>query len=190
MSSDPSVESPTPDLPPKPPAKAPEPPAAAPRRPTVAFMLSHPAHFISLGFGSGLAPFAPGTVGTLFGWASYLVLNLYLTVPGWIALIVVSFFVGIACCGYTARKLGVQDPGAANWDEIVAFWLVLLFVTPATFWGQLGAFVLFRCFDMLKPPPIRYFDRNIKGGLGIMLDDIVAAFCTLLVIALWRMWRG
>lgn len=161
-----------------------------PRRPTVAFMLSHPAHFLSLGFGSGLAPVAPGTVGTLFGWASYLVLNLYLTIPGWIALITVSFFVGIWCCGFTARKMGVKDPGAANWDEIVAFWLVLLFVTPATFWGQFGAFVLFRFFDMVKPQPIRYFDKNFKGGLGIMLDDIVAAFCTLLVIALWRALRG
>ena len=89
-------------------------------------------------------------------------------------------------CGFSARKLGVQDPSAVVWDEIVAFWIVLLLITPASFVGQLVAFVLFRFFDAVKPPPIRYFDRTVKGGLGIMLDDLVAAFCTLLVIALWR----
>ena len=88
--------------------------------------------------------------------------------------------------GFTARKMGRSDPGAVVWDEIVAIWLVMLFVTPATFIGQLWAFVAFRIFDMLKPPPIRYFERRLKGGLGIMVDDLVAAFMTLLVIALWR----
>ncbi|RFU46231.1 phosphatidylglycerophosphatase A [Paraburkholderia sp. DHOC27] len=150
-------------------------------------MLSHPLHLISLGFGSGLSPFAPGTFGTLFAWASFDVLNRYLTVLDWAALIVVGFLAGISISAFTAKRLGTDDPSSVVWDEIVAFWLVLLMVTPATFTGQAWAFVVFRFFDMVKPPPIRYFDRRLKGGFGIMFDDLVAAFFTLLVIALWRM---
>lgn len=156
------------------------------RRPDARFLLSHPAHLFSLGFGTGLSSFAPGTVGTLFGWASYLVLNLYLTVTGWAALIAAAVVGGVWLCGFSARKLGTSDPSSVVWDEIVAFWIVLLLITPTSFVGQLVAFVLFRFFDAVKPPPISYFDRTVKGGLGIMLDDLVAAFCTLLVIALWR----
>jgi phosphatidylglycerophosphatase A len=150
-------------------------------------MLSHPLHLISLGFGSGLSPVMPGTVGTLFAWASFAVLNRYLTVLDWGLLIVVGFFAGISISGFTAKKLGIDDPSPVVWDEIVAFWLVLLMVTPVTFKGQLWAFIVFRFFDMVKPPPIRYFDRRLKGGFGIMFDDLVAAFFTLLVIALWLM---
>ncbi len=171
------------------PAHAAAEPGAAPPPPTrvtARFMLSHPAHLVSLGFGSGLAPIMPGTFGSLFGWLTFVVLNRYLTVPEWWALIAVGFAAGTWVTGFTAKKAGVADPGAVVWDEIVAIWLVMLVVTPATFVGQLWAFVAFRFFDMLKPPPIRYFDRRLKGGLGIMVDDLVAAFMTLLVIALWR----
>jgi phosphatidylglycerophosphatase A len=159
-------------------------------RPTADFMRSHPAHLLSLGFGTGLSRFVPGTIGTLFGWISFVVLNPYLTSAGWIALIVLGFFVGIWATAYTASRLGTADPGAVNWDEIVAFWLVMVFVMPATFSQQLAAFVLFRLFDMLKPPPIRWFDQRFKGGFGIMIDDIVAAFMTLLVIAVGRSHHG
>ncbi|MPV67914.1 phosphatidylglycerophosphatase A [Burkholderia sp. BE17] len=158
----------------------------APKRASARFMLSHPAHLVSFGFGSGLAPIMPGTFGSLFGWLTFVVLSRYLTVPEWWALIAAGFVAGTWITGFTARKMGTSDPGAVVWDEIVAIWLVMLFVTPATFVGQLWAFVAFRFFDMLKPPPIRYFDRRLKGGLGIMADDLVAAFMTLLVIALWR----
>ncbi|CAB3777315.1 hypothetical protein LMG28138_00349 [Pararobbsia alpina] len=159
-------------------------------RPTAAFMRSHPAHLLSLGFGTGLSRFVPGTIGTLFGWVSFLVLNPYLTSAGWVALIVLGFFVGIWATAFTASRLDAADPGAVNWDEIVAFWLVMLFVMPSTFSQQLAAFVLFRLFDMLKPPPIRWFDQRFKGGFGIMIDDIVAAFMTLLVIAVGRIHYG
>jgi phosphatidylglycerophosphatase A len=165
----------------------PDPRAARPRRATARFMLSHPLHILSLGFGSGLSPLAPGTVGTLFAWASFAAFNRFLTVVEWAALIVVGFVAGIGLCGFTARRLGTDDPSPVVWDEIVAFWLVLLLVMPATLTGQFWAFVVFRFFDMVKPPPIGYFDRSLKGGFGIMFDDLAAAFFTLLVIALWRM---
>ncbi|HEV3105612.1 MAG TPA: phosphatidylglycerophosphatase A [Trinickia sp.] len=161
--------------------------APRPRRASARFMLSHPLHLISLGFGSGLSPIMPGTVGTLFAWGSFAALAGRLTVVEWAMLIAVGFIAGIFITGFTAAKLGMDDPSPVVWDEIVAFWLVLLFVTPETFTGQLWAFVVFRFFDMVKPPPIRYFDRHVKGGFGIMLDDLIAAFFTLLVIALWRM---
>lgn len=170
-----------------PPPRAPDPGVSRPRRATARFMLSHPLHLISLGFGSGLSPVAPGTFGTLFAWASFAALNRYLTVLDWGVLIVVGFFAGIWISGFTAKKLGIEDPSSIVWDEVVAFWLVLLMVTPVSLTGQVWAFVVFRFFDMVKPPPIRYFDRRLKGGFGIMFDDLVAAFFTLLVIALWRM---
>lgn len=158
-----------------------------PRRATARFMLSHPLHLISLGFGSGLSPVAPGTLGTLFAWASFAVLNRYVTVLEWGIVIVIGFFAGISITGFTAKRLGIDDPSPVVWDEIVAFWLVMLMVTPVSLTGQIWTFVVFRFFDMVKPPPIRYFDRRLKGGFGIMFDDLVAAFFTLLVIALWRM---
>lgn len=162
----------------------------APTRTTARFMLSHPAHIVSLGFGSGLAPIMPGTFGSLFGWLTFVVLNRYLTVPEWWALIAVGFVAGTWVTGFTAKKAGVSDPGAVVWDEIVAIWLVMLFVTPATFVGQLWAFVAFRFFDMPAAADPLLSDRRLKGGLGIMVDDLVAAFMTLLVIALWRSVAG
>ncbi|WP_293042235.1 phosphatidylglycerophosphatase A [Paraburkholderia sp.] len=161
--------------------------AARPRRADAQFMLTHPFHIISLGFGSGLSRIAPGTAGTLFAWLSFDVLSRYLTVIDWGLLIVLGYVAGIGITGFTARKMQVDDPSAIVWDEIVAFWLVMLMVTPVDFNGKLAAFLTFRFFDMVKPPPIRYFDRRFKGGFGIMFDDLVAAFFTLLVIALWRM---
>jgi phosphatidylglycerophosphatase A len=172
---------------PYPPAPQPREAPAAPRVATARFMLMHPFHILSLGFGSGLSRIVPGTAGTLFAWAAFEALDGYLSVLDWGLLIVVGFFAGIWITGFTAKKMRTDDPSAIVWDEIVAFWLVLVMVTPVGFAGRLWAFVLFRFFDMVKPPPIRYFDRRLKGGFGIMFDDLVAAFFTLLVIALWRM---
>jgi phosphatidylglycerophosphatase A len=154
------------------------------------FMRRHPAHLLAQGFGSGLSPIMPGTSGTLFGWASFVALTTawpaWFSPLHWAWIIVAGFAVGTWACGKTGRDMGVSDHGSMVWDEIIAFWLVMLFVMPAGFGTQLGAFVLFRFFDMVKPPPIKYFDRHVKGGFGVMWDDIVAAFYTLLVIALWR----
>lgn len=178
---------PTAPRPPGEPPRGSEATASGPRVANVRFMLTHPWHIVSLGFGSGLSRIAPGTAGTLFAWAAFEALSRYLTVLDWGLLIVAGFFAGIGITAFTAKKLRTDDPSSIVWDEIVAFWLVLVMVTPVGFSGRLWAFVLFRFFDMVKPPPIRYFDRHLKGGFGIMFDDLVAAFFTLLVIALWRM---
>ena len=155
------------------------------------FLLSHPAHFIALGAGAGLSRLAPGTAGTLWAWAVFLLLQIWLTPLQLGVLIVAATLVGWWACTVTAQHLGVADPGAIVWDEIVAFWLVLWLVTPTTFGGELAAFVLFRYFDAAKPGPVSWADRLFKGfgwrgGWGILFDDFVAAFCTLLVIAIWR----
>lgn len=169
---------------------------AAPRRPTARFMLPRLHAWIALGFGSGLSPLAPGTVGTLWAWLAFLVLNLWLTEAQWAGVIGASLLVGWWACTRTARELRTADPGAIVWDEVVAFWIVLWLITPAGLVGQTVAFVLFRFFDMAKPGPVRWADRRFKSpagalpgwraGFGIMIDDLVAALCALLVIALWR----
>lgn len=168
----------------------------APERPTAAFLLRHPAHWIALGFGSGLSPKAPGTVGTLWAWVAFLLLDRWLDASGWALAIVVSLLVGQWACTLTARHMGVADPGAIVWDEIVAFWIVLWLVMPAPWWTQLAAFALFRVFDAAKPGPVGWADKRFKlrpgqaigwrQGFGILFDDLVAAGCTLLCIALWR----
>lgn len=164
--------------------------SAVPVKATARFMLAHPAHIIAQGFGSGLSPIMPGTSGTLYGWLLFAVLSLrwpeIFTPLNWAVIIVLGFALGVWVCEVTGRNLGAADHGSMVWDEIIAFWLVLLFIMPADFTTQCWAFIWFRFFDMVKPPPIRYFDRHIKGGFGVMWDDIMAAFYTLLVFALWR----
>ncbi len=167
----------------------------APIRPTVRFLLQHPAHLIAIGFGSGLSRVAPGTVGTMWAWLAYLVLQQWLSTAqlGW--LIAISIPVGWWACTVTARHMRVPDPGSIVWDEVVAMWIVLWLTMPMGFWGQLTAFALFRFFDAVKPQPVKWADRLFKGlgpkgGWGIMFDDLVAAFCTLLVMALWRHFVG
>lgn len=164
---------------------------AHPIRPTAAFMLRHPAHAIALGFGSGLSPKAPGTVGSLWGWASWLLIQNNLSLTAQAALILVSLVIGWWACTLTARHMGVSDPGSIVWDEIVAMWLILFLLMPAGFMAQLSAFFLFRFFDAVKPGPVAWADRLFKGfgwrgGWGILFDDLVAALCTLMVLALWR----
>ena len=146
------------------------------------FLLSHPAHLLSLGFGSGLARKAPGTFGTLAAFPIYWVLAPRLTDWQFLIVLVGAFAVGVWVCGITGKALGVADHGGIVWDEIVAFLLVLLFTPPGWDWALL-AFALFRFFDIVKPPPIRYFDSNWHGGLGVMFDDLLAAGYALLCLA-------
>jgi phosphatidylglycerophosphatase A len=151
-------------------------------RPTFRFMLRHPAHVIALGAGAGLVPAAPGTAGTLLAFPLYWAFPSSSTPALQLAVIAVGFVIGIWACGETGRALGAADHGAMVWDEVVAFVLVLVF-TPAGWQWQCSAFLLFRFFDILKPPPIRYFDRKLKSGFGVMFDDVLAALYALLVLA-------
>lgn len=152
-------------------------------QPTWRFMLSHPAHFLSLGFGSGLARKAPGTFGTLVGFPIYWFLAPRLSDAVFIFVLIWAFAIGVWVCDITGRALGVADYGGIVWDEIVAFVLVLFFTPDGWQWSLL-AFALFRFFDIVKPPPIRYFDSNWHGGLGVMFDDLLAAGYALLCMAL------
>lgn len=154
------------------------------RAPDTAFLLSHPAHFIALGFGSGLAPKAPGTFGTIASLATYWLLALLLPPLAIAFLAIPLFFLGVWACEVTGRDLGVQDHGSMVWDEIVAF-LPLAALASASLVMQLVAFGLFRLFDIWKPFPIREFERRLKGGFGVMFDDLVAAaYAYAVVVAL------
>lgn len=153
--------------------------------PSVRFLLAHPAHFFALGCGSGLAPKAPGTFGTLFAWGTFALFHEYFPIFGLFFVLTVAYLAGIWFIDITGRAIGDPDHGSIVWDEIVPFWFVLL-LTPAGFWWQLAAFLLFRLFDITKPQPARWFDRNMKNGLGVMLDDVMAAGYTLLCLALLK----
>jgi phosphatidylglycerophosphatase A len=168
--------------------------------PPLSFLLAHPAHFIACGCGSGLSFIAPGTAGTLFAWATYPLLRLAYPQDGNFALFLLLMFVfGVWCCQVTGRHLGVVDHGSIVWDEIVPFWATLMFV-PAIFvtsphgvsislngaiW-QTAAFLWFRFFDIVKPPPARWFDTKVKNGFGVMMDDVVAAAYTVLTLAVLK----
>jgi phosphatidylglycerophosphatase A len=144
-------------------------------RPDLKFLFAHPAHLIALGFGTGLAPKAPGTVGTLLGLPLFwLIAVIAPDLPNRVILLIAAFLLGVWACGRTGRALGVADHGGMVWDEIAAFALVLLF-TPAGWQWMALAFALFRLFDILKPWPIRLADTRLKGGFGVMFDDLLAA---------------
>ena len=153
------------------------------RRPDARFLVAHPAHFIALGFGAGLAPRAPGTAGTLAALVLYWLLALAMPPLAIAFLAVPLFFVGIWACGVAGRHLGIEDHGAFVWDEIVAF-LPLAALASGSLWLQALAFALFRLFDIWKPFPIRLFESRVKGGLGVMLDDLLAACYAYLAFAL------
>ena len=158
-------------------------------RPTLRFLLAHPAHFLACGCGSGLAPKAPGTFGTLFAWASFIALRAALPDGPLLALIVLAYVAGIRIIDVTGKALGDPDHGSIVWDEIVPFWLVLLLTPPGWLW-QAAAFALFRFYDITKPQPARYFDEHVKNGFGVMADDLVAAGYTLLALALLKHLLG
>lgn len=158
-------------------------------KPSWRLLLRHPAHFIAFGGGVGLVPIAPGTFGTLLAFPLFWVVSPWLGPIELLLLIAAMFLMGVWACEKTGRALGIADHPGMVWDEIVAFMLVLFF-TPALPYWQAAAFLLFRLFDILKPPPIRYYDRTLKGGFGVMFDDIVAAFYALLVLAIGKILAG
>ena len=144
--------------------------------------LSNPVHLLAFGFGSGAMPFAPGTFGTLAAVPLYLLLE-PLPLFSYLVSIVVAFVAGVWLCERTSRDLGVHDHGGIVWDEIVGYLITMTFAPPGAIWVIIG-FLLFRLFDILKPWPIRTIDRQVQGGFGIMLDDVLAGIYALLVMFL------
>lgn len=144
-------------------------------------MNRHWSHWLALGFGSGLVPKAPGTAGTALAWLMWIGLSMWLNQSALLIVAVWSVLIGIWICERTVQALGVHDHPSIVWDEIAAFWLVLVAVGD-DWLMQLIAFGLFRFFDAVKPPPISWVDAKVKGGFGVMVDDVLAAAATLLVI--------
>ena len=135
-------------------------------------ILANPIHLLAFGFGAGLSPKAPGTVGTVVAVLIYLVLPSMQPVI-YAGLILLSFVFGIWICGKTSEDLGVHDHGGIVWDEFVGYWITMFMAPSGLFWVLLG-FVLFRLLDIFKPWPIKWSDKELAGGLGIMLDDVLA----------------
>ena len=177
-----------------------QPAHSSPVKPTFKWVFQTAGRTIAFGFGSGLSPIAPGTAGTLWAWAAFLLGEYFLSTEDFLWIIVGGFLLGCWVCGHVSEELGKKDFGGIVWDEIIAFWLVLIFIMPTNIWMQAGAFVVFRFFDAVKPGPVGMIDRyfkNIEGdnspssitqiiwrGFGIMVDDLAAAFFTLLIMAL------
>ena len=145
--------------------------------------LGTPAGFLAFGFGSGLARFAPGTMGTIAAIPCAIALKT-LPLAVYLPVVLVLFLLGIYICGVTARRLGKHDPGGIVWDEMVAYWLTVAFV-PAHWAWWMAAFALFRLFDIMKPWPIRQSEKFFKGGLGIMVDDIIAALYAMAILTIF-----
>jgi phosphatidylglycerophosphatase A len=143
-------------------------------------LLLHPLDLLALGFGSGLVPRAPGTAGTLAAIPLYL-LAAPLPPLYYLLLVVLLFLAGIGICAHAAGRLGVHDHPGIVWDEIVGYLVTMTLAPPGWVWIGLG-FVLFRLFDILKPWPIRWCDRQVQGGFGIMLDDLLAGVCAAVVL--------
>jgi phosphatidylglycerophosphatase A len=169
--------------------------------PTFKWVRQTASRTIAFGFCSGLSPFAPGTVGTLWAWAAFLLGEYFFSTEDFVWIISSGALLGCWVCGQVSEELGRKDFGGIVWDEIIAFWIVLIFIMPSNIWMQVIAFGLFRFFDAIKPGPIGMIDRYFKEmegsahsqssilqilwrGFGIMVDDLAAAFFTLLVIAL------
>ena len=172
----------------------------APAIPNFKWVFQTASRTMAFGFGSGLSPFAPGTAGTLWAWAAFLLGEYFLSTEDFLRIIGGGILLGCWICGQVSEELGKKDFGGIVWDEIIAFWIVLIVIMPTNIWMQILAFGLFRFFDAVKPGPIGMIDRHFKNlegdqqpsnllqilwrGFGIMVDDLAAAFFTLLALAL------
>jgi len=143
-------------------------------------ILSNPVHLLAFGFGAGLAPKAPGTMGTVVAVLIYLLLPT-MSAPAFAGFILLSFVFGIWICGKTSEDLGVHDHGGIVWDEFVGYWITMFMAPSGLIWVLLG-FILFRLLDIFKPWPIKWADKELSGGLGIMLDDVLAGIMAALCI--------
>ena len=147
-------------------------------------LLKNPIHALALGFGTGLSPKAPGTVGTLVGVAAFLIIDHFIVSDiVYLGITLLGFIAGIFICQYTAKALGVHDHPAIVWDEVIGYLVTMAFAPSGWLWVLIG-FVLFRLFDIWKPWPIRLIDRSVHGGFGIMLDDVLAGIYAALGLAL------
>ncbi len=145
-------------------------------------VLTTPVHFLAFGFGSGLAPFAPGTFGTLMAVPLYLLLS-QLPLLGYLIITLFISIVGVWICGKSSEKLGVHDHSGIVWDEFAGFLITMIMAPSGWFWIVMG-FALFRLFDIWKPWPISLLDKKVKGGFGIMVDDILAGVFALFCLQL------
>lgn len=155
-------------------------------RPKLKTLIRSPTMAIALGFGTGLAPVVPGTVGTLVALPLWWLLSGFDSIS-YLVLVGAAFILGVWVCGRAETMLGQHDHSSIVFDEIVGYLLALI-VVPATFWGVLFSFVTFRLLDVFKPWPISWLDRHVTGGLGVMLDDLVAGLCTALIMIVAREW--
>jgi phosphatidylglycerophosphatase A len=146
-------------------------------------LLRDPGHLLSFGFGSGLSPYAPGTAGTLAAIPFYLLLST-LNPTAYLLVTLASVILGVYLCGRTSKALGAHDHAAIVWDEFAGFFITMLFV-PTSITTVILGFCLFRIFDIFKPWPASVIDTRIKGGLGVMLDDVFAGIYALLVLQLY-----
>ena len=147
-------------------------------------ILRNPLHLLSLGFGSGLSPFAPGTMGTLVAIPLYLLLS-QLNLLTYLLVILGGFIVGVYLCDYTSKALGVHDHSGIVWDEFIGYWITMIAVPAITWQWVLAGFVLFRFFDIVKPWPVKLADKRVPGGFGIMIDDVLAGLYALACIQIF-----
>ncbi|MEE8364474.1 MAG: phosphatidylglycerophosphatase A [Gammaproteobacteria bacterium] len=141
-------------------------------------MLRNPLHLLSLGFGAGLSPYAPGTAGTIVSVPLYLLLSQLALIP-YVTVIIAGFALGVYLCHYTSQALGVHDHSGIVWDEFIGYWITMIAVPAVTWQWVLTGFVLFRFFDIVKPWPVKLADKRLKGGFGIMFDDVLAGLYAL-----------
>jgi phosphatidylglycerophosphatase A len=145
-------------------------------------LLSNPNHLFAFGFGSGLAPKAPGTFGTLAAVPIFWLIQ-DLSWPLYLSWLVITFALGVYWCERSSKALGVHDHGGIVWDEFVGYWITMFMAPKGILWMLVG-FVLFRLFDIVKPWPIRWLDRHVEGGFGIMVDDVLAGVFACIVLQL------
>ena len=146
-----------------------------------------PWQFLASGFGSGLSPIAPGTMGTLAAMPIWWIMATYLPLSGYIAVTIIAFFIGIIICQRASDELGVHDHGGIVWDEFVGLWITMTFA-PVSLTSAILGFILFRIFDVIKPWPIQFIDEKIEGGFGIMFDDVLAGIFALICMQIIFTW--